>query len=794
MKGQKDKKRLVLLDMHGILHRAYHALPDFSTKAGEPTGALYGLVSILLKAVSDLKPDYIVAAYDLAGPTHRHEVYEDYKAHRAKTDDALVAQFGRSRDVLRAFNIPWYEAPGFEADDVIGTVTEEMKQHDVDVVIASGDMDMLQLIDDERVRVFTFKKGLSETILYDEAAIVERFGFGPHAIPDLKGIMGDASDNIKGVPGVGEGSAMKLLGTFGSIEKIYQAIEKEGVEAVAKQSGIQKRFAELVANHEKDALFSRELATIRRDAPINFSLPEREWRESLETDKVFALLSELEFRALVGRVKALLQPGLLLEEDAAEHAQVEAVDPRELQKIALAVWVLDSNISSPDLDDVYNAGKSRVFEEARKNILEQIQENSLGFVYEKIELPLAPVLRTMETWGVTIDTDFLKQLSETYSAELKKIAARIYEAAGGEFNINSPKQLGEVLFDRLLLVPKNQKKTATGQRSTRESELEKMRDLHPAIADILAHRELQKLLSTYIDTIPTLLDDHKKLHTTYIQTGTTTGRVASKDPNLQNIPIKTELGRAIRHAFVASEGMELVSFDYSQIELRIAALLSEDDALTEIFKNGRDVHAEVAARVFGVAQDNVTYEQRRRAKIINFGILYGMGVSALRESLGTSRAEAQEFFNQYFAAFPRLASYLEGVKQDAARLGYTETLFGRRRYFEGIQSTIPFVRASAERMAINAPIQGTSADINKLAMVAMGAWIEKEKLDDTVHLLLHVHDELVFEVTEEKVATYAPKVREIMEGIVSRQKSRGIPFTVEGKRGKNWGDMHELKL
>jgi DNA polymerase-1 len=344
------------------------------------------------------------------------------------------------------------------------------------------------------------------------------------------------------------------------------------------------------------------------------------------------------------------------------------------------------------------------------------------------------------------------------------------------------------------LTVKNQKKTATGARSTKESELEKMRELHPIIGDVLSYRELQKLLSTYIDVIPTLLDGNDRLHTTYVQEGSTTGRLASLNPNLQNIPIKTELGRAIRHAFVADQGWELLSFDYSQIELRIAAFLSKDPTMVDIFKNGRDVHTEVATRVFHVAAEEVTREQRRRAKVINFGILYGMGVNALRESLGTNRAEAQEFYNQYFEAFPRLAEYLEETKADAARLGYTETYFGRRRYFVGIGSSIPFVRAAAERMAINAPIQGTSADLIKLAMVEIAQWIQKEKLGSSVRMLLQVHDELVFEIQKGSAKTYAPHVKDIMEGVIAQKDSLGIPFKAEGKVGTNWGDMQELGL
>ncbi len=406
-----------------------------------------------------------------------------------------------------------------------------------------------------------------------------------------------------------------------------------------------------------------------------------------------------------------------------------------------------------------------------------------------------PVLRMMEQRGVLVDKAFLKDLSKTYTKELNKIAERIYKAAGGEFNVNSPKQLGEVLFDKLGLTPEKQKKTAGGQRSTRESELVKMKELHPIIEDILSYRELQKLLSTYIDTLPTLLDAEGRVHTTFVQTGSATGRLASKDPNLQNIPIKTELGRAIRHAFVADKGWSLVSFDYSQIELRIAAFLSKDEGLTEIFKEGRDVHTEVAARVFHVKDADVTYEMRRRAKVINFGILYGMGVNALREALGTSRSEAQEFYNGYFEAFPRLAAYIDEVKADAAREGYVETFFGRKRYFDGIKSSIPFVRASAERMAINAPMQGTQADVVKLAMIKIEELFKKEAVKGGERLaypLLQVHDELVFEIKDELIEKLAPKIKELMEGVIPLKETRGIPFQAEGKVGANWGEMKKL--
>jgi len=781
------KKRLVILDTHAILHRAYHALPDFSSSKGEPTGALYGLISILVRIMQDLGPDYVAAAFDLPGGTFRHAAYEDYKGTRMKAEDDLIAQIKRSRDVLKAFGLPLYDAKGFEADDVIGTIVEQTKKDkNLEVIIASGDMDTLQLVQGERVKVFTMRKGLTDIVTYDEDKVRERYGFGPEAVPDLKGIMGDASDNIKGVPGVGEGSALKLIQTYGSLEGVYKAIKKDGVEKVAKKAGIQTRYAQLVADNKENAVFSKMLAQIRRDAPIEFELPKKTWKESADTAKALEMLNEFEFRSLIPRVKQILggkeAPGQTL----FQNASVPAAD---FERAQLAVWVLDTNITDPTVEDILHIGGSQDFKDAVKNIEAEIKKRNLEFIYEQIELPLTPVLRRMEARGVKIDKKFLLSLSADYHKELNKISKRIYTAAGGEFNISSPKQLGDVLFDKLGLASAKQKKTPGGARSTKESELLKLRNAHPVIGAILAYRELSKLLSTYIDTIPTLLDSNSRLHTTYLQTGTTTGRIASQNPNLQNIPIKTELGRIIRNAFVADKGLVLVAFDYSQIELRIAALLSGDEALSEIFRAGRDVHSEVASRVFHVKAEDVTYEMRRRAKVINFGILYGMGVNALQQSLDTKRAEAQEFYNQYFEAFPRLSAFMDDTIAKASRLGYTETHFGRRRYFDGIKSPIPYVKAAAERMALNAPFQGTAADLFKIAMLRVDEYLQKDKRG---YLLLQVHDELVFEIEEDAVKDIAPKLKELMEGVIPEKDRRGIPILVEGKTGKNWGEMQKI--
>lgn len=800
MPKKSDKKRIVLLDSHAILHRAYHALPDFMSSKGEPTGGLYGLALMLMKIIEELKPDYVIACYDLPQATYRHEAYKDYKAGRAKTDDNLVAQIKRSRDLFTAFSIPMYDKPGFEADDMLGTIVEQLKKTDVDIVIASGDMDTLQLVDDKKVQVYTLKKGIKDTILYDEDAVKERFGFGPKLLPDYKGLRGDPSDNIIGIKGIGEKTATTLITTFGTVENIYKALKnpKDKEHKEFKKAGITDRIIELLVEGEEEAQFSKMLATIRRDAPIEFKIPEKVWKETVEIKKVEEFFKELEFRTLGVRVKEVL--GLTdafgHENDERTEQEIlsssEHVDEKLLQETALALSVVDSNIPEPTLEEILAFAKTDSFTKAREVILSEIEKRNLSKVYEEIELPLIPVLQSMHDVGIKVDTKFLKVLSENYHKELEKIQKEIWQHAGEEFNINSPKQLGEVLFTKMGLKAKGQKKTAGGAMSTRESELEKLKDLHPIVKEILRYRELQKLLSTYIDSLPNLLEADGRVHTRYVSIGAATGRMASKDPNLQNIPIKSDLGREIRKAFVAEKGWKLVAFDYSQIELRVAAFLSGDEKLIEIFKSGRDVHTEVAARVFKVAPEKVDKEMRRKAKVINFGILYGMGVNALRANLGGTREEAQNFLNEYFNTFTKLASYLDGTKADAERKGYTETYFGRRRYFEGIKSRLPFIKAAAERMAINAPIQGTEADIIKIAMIRVEEYLRKEKLEGSVKLLLQVHDELVYEIKESELKKVLDPIREIMENVLPLKETKDVPIKTGCEVGDNWGEMQEI--
>lgn len=784
MAKTKSQKTLVLLDVHAILHRAYHALPEFESSKGEPTGALYGLGTFLIKLVKDLKPDYIIACYDLPGGTMRHEVYKDYKAGRKKIDDALVVQLERSKDVFKALNIPMYSSPGFEADDMLGTIVENLKDNkEINVVIASGDMDTMQLINDDKVTVYTLKKGIKDTIIYNEEAVKERFGFGPEHLTDYKGLRGDTSDNIIGIKGIGEKTAEELIVNFGSIEDIYKKLKKD--EEAFLKAGIKKRIIQLLKDGEEEALFSKTLATIRRDAPIHFVVPEKVWREDVDMKKVQELFVEFEFRTLAGKFAEVLSI------DMPEELSISA-SPEEIREIGLLLWTVDSNKTTPTLEDILSYTRANNISDARKYLEKMIKDQDLSFVVDSIEMPLLPICQRMTEIGIKIDVKRLEELSVKYHKELSSLEKQIWKIVGEEFNIASPKQLGEMLFVKMGLKAKNQKKTASGGFSTKESELEKLKDEHPIAGLILEYRELAKLLGTYIDTIPKLVDANNRLHSEFLQAGSATGRMASQNPGIQNIPNRTELGREIRKSFIAEKGYKLVTFDYSQIELRIAAFLSGDKKLIEIFKEGLDVHTAVACEVFGVDPKDVTKEMRSKAKTINFGVMYGMGVTALQKNIGTNREEAQQFLDGYFNKFSGLAEYLERVKRETAQKGYTETFFGRRRYFPDIHSKLPFMKASAERMAINAPIQGTEADIIKLAMVEIDKYLESKGLRDDVRMLLQVHDELVFEIKEKLVDAIAPEIKRMMEGVIDIKKTSGIVMLTECSAGDNWVETKKV--
>lgn len=799
---KRTPKRLVLLDTHAIIHRAYHALPEFSNSRGEPTGALYGLATMLFKIITELEPSYIVACYDLPKKTFRHEAYDNYKAGRAKTDDALISQILSSRDFFKALSIPIYECEGFEADDLLGTIAEHLKTHhkNVDVIIASGDMDTLQLVDDDKVRVYTLKKGINDTILYNESKVVERFGFLPIHLPDYKGLRGDPSDNIIGIKGIGEKTATTLISEYGTIESMYKAIKKTPEQL--KKLGITERVFGLLKDGEEEAIFSKTLATIRRDAPIKFELPEKIWKETVNTDSVTEFFRKMEFKSLQNRFvsvfngEKVIYPKTNTEKKEVDKVKAESyseVEKEKIEKAKIALWLLNSEHTNPTIEDVLSYKNSTNIDEALSQLETDIEKENLTYVYKEIEIPIIPIIDNMEKRGIKVDVQYLKNLSKEYHADLSKIEKSIWKKAGREFNINSPKQLGEVLYDEMGLSVKGMKKSAGGARSTRESELEKIKNLHPIVEEILRYRELQKLLSTYIDTIPAQVGSDGRLHARFIQTGSSTGRFSSNEPNLQNIPIKTEKGKNIRNAFIAEKGYVLASFDYSQIELRVCALMSQDAYFIKIFKEGKDIHTAVAMKVFNVDEENVTADMRRRAKVINFGILYGMGVTALRQNLGTDRKEAQIFYDNYFAQFPTIAAYLESIKDFAKSHGYTETLFGRKRYFPGIKSPLPFIRAMAERMATNAPIQGTAtADIIKIGMKKAEDDLVRAGLHDDAHLLLQVHDELVYEIKKEKLKDAMKIIENAMKNAIPSEfleNLEPVPLLVSSGYGQSWNDL-----
>ncbi len=800
---KKVRKTLVLLDAHAIIHRAYHALPEFLSSKGEPTGALYGLSSMLMKIITDLKPDYIVACYDLPQKTFRHEAYAEYKAGRAKADEALITQLKNSRSIFEAFGIPIYDSPGFEADDVLGTICEKYKNKNLNIIIASGDMDTMQLVDDKKVRVYTLKKGITDTILYDEEAVLSRFGFKPGFLPDYKGLRGDPSDNIIGVKGIGEKTATTLIQNFGTLEEIYKKLKKNP-QSLA-EAGISERIIDLLKENEEEAIFSKTLAKIRTDAPIDFSLPDQTFWESADPKKIEKIFVLFEFRSLIQRLKNFF--GNSKKENLAEFSRVlgspgphtparplenspDFPSPEKLQEASIALWLINSDISNPKLEDILFFAGASTFAEAYEYIFKKLKEKNLEKIYLEIEKPIISAVKNMEDHGVLIDKDYFKKLSSEYHKELGNLTKKIYEMAGTEFNINSPKQMGEVLFGKMGM--KSGKKSASGGFSTKVSVLEELEEANPIIGEILAYRELQKLLSTYIDVIPNMTGADNRLHAKFLQNATTTGRFSSQDPNLQNLPIKTELGKRIRGGFIAGKGSKLCAFDYSQIELRVAAILSNDKKMTQIFRDKKDIHAGVASFVFDVPIEKIDREMRRKAKVINFGIIYGMGVSALKKNLGGTREEAQKFYDNYFHQFSGLREYLDGVKKFAVENTFTETLFGRRRYFLNINSRIPFLKNMAERTAINAPVQGTAADIIKLAIRYAEEDLEKAGLSGKAHLVLQIHDELVYEIQADALAQADVIIKKAMEGVLERSYlhyQTDIPLEVHSGRGDNFGEV-----
>jgi len=746
-------KRLVLIDANALIHRSFHAIPSLNTKKGDLVNAVYGFTSILLRILKELKPEYIVTAFDLPKPTFRHLEYEDYKAHRPKTPEELINQFPKVKEIVKAFDIPIFEKEGFEADDIIGTIVKKTGK-DIEDMIVTGDLDTLQLVD-KNTKVYTLKKGITDTIIYDENAVKERYGLSPEQMVDFKGLKGDPSDNIPGVPGVGEKTAISLIKEYKNIENLYTKLEKG--EAKKMPESLKKK----LFDNKDQAIFSKKLATIREDVPLKFKLEDCKL-ETYNPKEVINLFQKFDFKTLISRLPT--QPSLL-----------------------------DQNSNQ------FNNSKKKLKKiEPKKSRLQEIEraykEKILSKKVYQLEKELLSVLEGMEKNGIKLDVKFLNFLAEKCNLRLNELENEICKIAGTQFNINSSQQLSEILFKKLKISIEGLRKTPGGVISTAASELHKLLGRHKIVDLILEFRELMKLKTTYLDTLPKLTDKNNRVHTNYHQLGTTTGRVSSSDPNLQNIPIRTEWGREIRKAFIADKGYKLLSADYSQIELRIAACIANDKKMIQAFKKNQDIHKITAAEVNNISIDKVTPQMRYQAKALNFGVLYGMSIVGFAEAANISRNKAKEFIKEYMDDFVGISKYVEKTKEKARKQGYVETILGRRRYLPQIKSSNFHLRQASERMAINMPIQGTAADIIKAAMVELS-----KKLFQGVRILLQVHDELVLEVEKNKIEKAAKIVEETMEGVLDQlifkevKSIFKIPLKVDIKAGDNWGSLREIK-
>lgn len=909
--------RLALIDAHALIHRAYHALPPMSTPEGVPTNAVYGFTTMMFKMFSTLKPTHVVAAFDVKGPTFRKEKYADYKANRKVVPDDLIVQFDLVRDILTAFGIPIIDKQGFEADDIIGTL---IKKNDGSIkkIIVTGDQDALQLINDSTT-VFTLRRGVTDTILYDREAVIQKFGFGPEHMIDYKGLRGDPSDNIPGVKGVGEKTAQELIKAYGNIENIYDHLDE-----------LSPRAQTCLRGHKKDALFSRELATIERDVPIEFSLDAAELK-GYDTQKVRVAFMKFGFKSLLSRLPdggSNIQPSLFHEDaekfSGAKHnlpANYHLVESEADQKKLLAellkekllafdtenealgarlhpivgmsfavrrgkgiagqnnegieawyvpvtptsvlLWkpllensdikkvghnikydvevlrqsgiflqgiefdsmiggyllrpglrqygmdnmaIEELNYHPIPLTDLIGEGKDQkkvsevpVAELARyaaedadvtlrlyEVLLPKVKDMGLMRVVTDIEIPLISVLATVELNGMAVDVDVLFELNKKLTVRIATLKKNIWKFAGSEFNINSTKQLRVILFETLKLPTMDIKRTQSGF-STASGELEKLRGQHDIIPLLEEYRELAKLKNTYIETLPELVDKKTgRIYTSFNQTIAATGRLSSTDPNLQNIPVRTEVGQEIRKAFIAAKGNVLVKADYSQIELRLAAHLSQDEKMIDVFRMGQDIHSATAAWVYGIPLDKVTSSQRREAKTLNFGVLYGMGPNSFARAAGISVEEARSFIGRYREQYKGLARFIEAIVEQARTVGYVETLFGRRRYMPEIHSNNPAISAQAERIAFNYPLQGTAADLLKKAMIELQAVIENKFPE--AKMVLTVHDELVVEVPEKDSRNFAPAMKKAMEGVMTLD----VPLIADVSIGKNWRDVEPV--
>lgn len=747
--SQKTKKFLII-DGNALVHRAYHALPPLKTSRGQLVNAVYGFCLIFLKALKQVRPDYIVACFDLPGPTFRHKAYKEYKAKRKKAPDELYQQLDEVKKVLRAFEIPVFEKPGFEADDLIGTIAKLSKQRQVvpkvENIIVTGDMDALQLVD-EQTKVYTMRKGVKDTVMFGIEETKKKYqGLAPEQLTDYRALRGDPSDNIPGVTGIGEKTAITLLNKFYSLEKIYKELEDKGDEVDIKPSVLNK-----LTQYKEQAFISQKLARIDDNVEIDFNLKKAEFGD-YDKAKVVEVFEYFGFYSLIKKIQSPIDTGESKKPNNGQTTLFTNQQPIEDQTSEQIKRLKEQGILSPEL--------------------------------AKIERELMPIVDAMEKRGIKIDIRAANNLSAKLAKKIITLEKKIYSLAKTEFNINSPQQLSEILFDKLKISTAGIRKTPGGAISTNAKELQKLKASHMVIALIIEYRELFKLKSGFVDALPKVISPKDgRIHPNFNQLGTETGRMSCSQPNLQNIPIKGEFGKEIRSFFVAEEGFQFISADYSQMELRVAADVSGDKKMIAAFKAGEDIHTTTASEIFDLPADKISKAQRKLAKTLNFGVLYGMGYRAFSERTGASHEKAKEFIKKYFEEFSGVSDYVEKIKEQAREKSFVETQFGRKRFLPEIDSRDPRLKSHAERMAVNLPIQGFAADIMKAAMVRLNQELDLIHNNDC-RLLLQIHDELLFEVKDSKVKDIALKIKRVMENVVKLN----IPMTVDIKIGKSWGE------
>ena len=884
-----NRKKFILVDGQGILYRTFYALPQLTTSYGQIINAVYGFTMILSRLLEEEKPEYMMIIFDTPVPTFRHKEFKEYKANRKKMPDELINQIPLIKEIINNYNIPIYSKEGYEADDIIGTIAKEAEKRNCNMIIVTGDKDAFQLIS-PHTKIMTTIKGVTEVKIYDEESIRKKYGIDPGKIVDVLALKGDSSDNIPGVPGIGEKTALALIKKFGNLKDILN-----NVDQISKKS-----LRENIKKYEDQILMSKRLATIVREVPITYDFDAAKIK-SPNYNELWGIFKKLEFKNLLkkitpqinqektnlkynlidtkvklkeltNRIKEnkyfsfclinssdnpilsnILGIALSLKDNEIYYLPLVPLNLMESTKclstelvlsqlrpfyeneriikishnlkfdfivlhrykvglrgdnfdVMIAAYLLNPSMEKYNLRNLfweylkYLKGEDKKNQEKKvksiddtcedaRNILrlkdileEKMKEKNLISLFKEIEMPLVKILGKMEMNGFKVNIDFLKEMSQKMNFRLKELEEIIYNLAGTEFNINSPKQLSVILFEKLKLPII--KKTKTGY-STNAGALNILAPQHKIVSFILEYRELDKLKNTYIDKLPLLVNNKtKRIHTSFHQTVTSTGRLSSSEPNLQNIPIRTEMGKEIRRAFIAEEGFILLSADYSQVELRILAHLSGDESLINAFKNDEDIHIHTAAEIFGLDQDIINQQMRRMAKVINFGIIYGMSSYGLAQNLGIEREEAEKYIYNYFFRYQGVKRYIEREKEEARNKGYIITLLKRRRYLEGINSKDKNIREFNERIAINTPIQGSAADLIKIAMIKISESFKRGRFKSK--LLLQIHDELIFEVYKPELE----KVKSVIKDIMEHSLELSVPLKVNLKVGDNWAELN----